>query len=45
MTGPVLLTVEEDTVTLRGIEQELRDRYARHSAFVICSRRPKRVPG
>jgi thioredoxin reductase (NADPH) len=30
MTGPVLLAVEEDTDTLRGIEQELRDRYARH---------------
>ncbi len=30
MTGPVLLVVEEDTDTLRGIEQELRDRYARH---------------
>src|SRR3712207_1364525 len=30
MTDPVLLTVEEDTDTLRGIEQELRDRYAQH---------------
>ena len=30
MTGPVLLAVEEDAAALRGIEQELRDRYARH---------------
>jgi thioredoxin reductase (NADPH) len=30
MTGPVLLAVEENAAALRSIEQELRDRYARH---------------
>ena len=30
MTGPVLLAVEEDAEVLRDVEQELRDRYARH---------------
>ena len=30
MTGPVLLAVEGNAAALRGIEQELRDRYARH---------------
>jgi hypothetical protein len=30
MTGPVPLAVEQDTDTLRGIEQKLRDRYERH---------------
>jgi thioredoxin reductase (NADPH) len=30
MTGPVLLAIEENAATLRGVERELRDRYARH---------------
>jgi thioredoxin reductase (NADPH) len=30
VTGPILLAVEEDADVLRDVEQELRDRYARH---------------
>ncbi len=37
MTGPVLLVVEENAATLREIEQELGDRYARHYQ-VSCTR-------
>ena len=39
MGGPVLVAVDEDAETLRDVERELRDRYARHYR-VMCIRSP-----
>jgi thioredoxin reductase (NADPH) len=37
MPGPALVAVDEDAGTLRDVERELRDRYARHY-HVVCVR-------
>jgi thioredoxin reductase (NADPH) len=40
MPGPVLVAVDEDAGSLRDLERELLDRYARHYR-VICTRSPR----